>query len=149
MYKNTMYNIVFVLGVFTLIALANISILITIFAPSPLKYENIPFQTDKRIYTTHDNFTMEVNQCSQENTPISVVSVKEIYNPSQGTITALHPGSRIVPPGCTSVDVSYAELFPDNLPDGVYLLRGVTTFRGSLKTVDVEWQTQTFTFRKE
>lgn len=143
------YNVLFVLGVFAMLAIANLSIILPLLSPIPLTYQNIPFVTNKTEYTTSDLFAMKVEQCSSESTPVSVVIVKEIYNPLTGSSTNLNSGSNIISPGCTVQDVTYSSIFPPSLENGVYFVRGVTTFRGKLRTVDVAWQSQPFVYRKE
>ncbi len=148
MLKSIAYNVLFTLGIIALIILANLSIIITVFAPSPLKYQNMPFSINSRDYAPGDSITMRVEQCNSEHSPVAVVSVKELYNPTTGSIIALPPGSRIIPPGCTVMDVTYSGIIPPLMDEGTYFIRGVTTFRGSLKTVDIAWQTQPFVYRR-
>lgn len=148
MLKKWGYNALFVLGIFAMLIIANLSILIPLVAPIPLSYTNLPFPTSKTEYNAKDTFVMKVEQCSSESLPVSVVSVKEIYSPITQSSTNLSSGARIIPPGCTAQDVMYSSVFPPSLEDGVYVMRGVTTFRGKLKTVDVSWQTQPFVYKR-
>jgi hypothetical protein len=139
--------VLWTVGIVALILFVNLQLVLTLMYPQPFYYTNTPFALQKKVLLPSDNVVMIVSRCSNERTPVSVVSVKELYNPISGVIIPLPPGSGIIPPGCSSTETAFASVFPSDLPSGTYLLRGVTTFRGSLKTVDVSWQTQAFEFQ--
>ena len=141
-------NTVMILGVIIVLILANFPLLMSMFGPVPFYYTNLPFPTNQRFYMTEDRISFSMGQCNSQSNSVAVVSVKEFYNTVTGDVISLPPGSRIIPPGCTTFENSFANLFPPNLEDGNYVIRGVTTFRGQTATIDVAWQTQGFIYRR-
>ncbi len=142
-------NLLWILGIAAVLVVVNLQLLLTVLTPPPFVYTNVPFPLKDSTYEKGETIVMSVARCSEERTSVSVVSVKEFYNPVTGVSIPLPPGSGIIPPGCSSTATAFASVFPPGMPKGTYVIRGVTTFRGSFKTVDVAWQTQSFQYEGE
>lgn len=141
-------NILLVIGILSVLILANLQLIMVALSPAPFSYKNVPFSTNQREYHRTDRIVMNVIRCSTEPLPVAVVSVKELYNPTTGEIVPLPPGSGIIPPGCSDTETAFISVFPQDLKPGNYVIRGVTTFRGKFITTDVAWQTQSFMIKE-
>lgn len=144
--KITFTNVLGVVIITLIILLANLPLIITFVGTDPLVYAVQPFTLDRDTYQSGDDVQITSYRCNNTGGPLPVTAARNFYNLETGATVALPPGTGIVQDGCAYAVATAYNTFPQNMPSGHYILRGTTTARGKLKTVDVYWQTTAFYF---
>lgn len=133
----------------TILATSALFLMILFPLADPLVYSVQPFSIDKENYKTHDTMIITSYRCNNEAYPLAT-DTKERYffNVNTGTRYDLSSSPGVIQVGCSWQDAIVINGFPEDMPSGRYVKRGITVANGRFRTVDVPWITRPFEYEK-